>query len=36
MYNKLAKEHDEKMIENWNGDADSILVFVRENKPFFP
>ncbi|KAN0127846.1 hypothetical protein V8E53_014351, partial [Lactarius tabidus] len=27
MYNKLAKEHDEKMIENWNGDADSILVF---------
>jgi hypothetical protein len=32
----MAKEHDEKMIENWNGDADSILVFVRENKLFFP
>ncbi|KAN0135375.1 hypothetical protein V8E53_006940, partial [Lactarius tabidus] len=23
----MAKEHDEKMIENWKGDADSILVF---------
>ncbi|KAN0135373.1 hypothetical protein V8E53_006938 [Lactarius tabidus] len=27
MYNKIVKEHDEKMIENWNGNADSILVF---------
>lgn len=31
MYNKKAKEHDEKMAESWKGDADGILVFVREN-----
>lgn len=27
MYNKKAKEHDEKMAESWKGDADGILVF---------
>ena len=31
MYNKREKEHDEKMTENWKGDAEGILVFVREN-----
>ena len=35
MYNKKAKEHDEKMAESWKGDADGILVFVRENKLLF-
>ena len=28
MYLKLAEEEDEKMTENWKGDADGILIFV--------
>jgi len=28
MYLKLAGEEDEKMTENWKGDADGILIFV--------
>jgi hypothetical protein len=36
LYNKKTKEHDEKMAESWKGDADGILVFVCENKLFFP
>jgi hypothetical protein len=31
MYNKREKEHDEKMTESWKGDAEGILVFVRED-----
>ena len=30
MYNKRGKDHDEKMAESWTGDAEGILVFVRE------
>ncbi len=36
MYNERAKERDEKMAESWKGDAEGILVFVRENKLAFP
>ena len=36
MYNKREKERDEKMTENWKGDAEGILVFVRENNFLSP
>jgi len=32
MYNERAKEYDEKTAESWKGDAEGILVFVREQK----
>ena len=36
MYNTKTKAHDEKMTEGWKGDADGIILFVRENKLFLP
>jgi hypothetical protein len=36
MYNKITKEHDKNVAESWKGGADAILIFVRQNKPFFP
>jgi hypothetical protein len=29
MYLQLAGEEDKKMTDNWKGDADGILIFVR-------
>ena len=31
LYLTLAKKKDEEMSENWSGDAEGILVFVRED-----
>lgn len=28
MYVELAKAEDEKMVDQWKGDADGILIFV--------
>jgi hypothetical protein len=35
MYNKRAKKKDEKMTERWKGDAEGILLFVRNLFRFF-
>jgi len=32
MYNEKAEKYDEKMTESWKGDAEGILVFVREQQ----
>jgi len=29
MYLEMAAEEDKKMAENWKGDADGILIYVR-------
>ena len=29
MYLEMAKEEDERMVENWKADAEGILIFVR-------
>ena len=31
MYLELAKAEDEKMVDQWKGDADGILIFVSAN-----
>jgi hypothetical protein len=31
IYLTLAKQKDEEMSENWSGDTEGILVFVRED-----
>ena len=31
IYLTLAEQKDEEMSENWSGDAEGILVFVRED-----
>ena len=33
MYLEMATEEDKKMVEDWNADADGILIFVRLYPP---
>ena len=36
MYSKIAKEEDDEMAENWQKDADGILIFVGPLPIFIP